>query len=146
MVLLEATEVPWHTLCSVLGGAVCVQWYTWGSLPVLETKTQRTVNRIFTWHTSSYIHNFCLFVHYYFFCVAITSKVITQVHKVMVKYYDVCVIYWCSDASINSQEYESFDIYAVIIKISMTEYHHLINRTVLMVQSKTAVYGGIRVW
>ena len=27
----------------------------------------------------------------------------------------------------NSQEYKSFDIYVVTIKISMTEYHHLIN-------------------
>ena len=32
------------------------------------------------------------------------------------------------DVSINSQEYKSFEIDAVIIKISMTEYHHLINR------------------
>ena len=27
----------------------------------------------------------------------------------------------------NSQEYNSFAVYAVTIKISMTEYHHLIN-------------------
>ena len=33
----------------------------------------------------------------------------------------------CSDGPINSQENKSFDIYAVIIKISMTEYHHWIN-------------------
>ena len=31
------------------------------------------------------------------------------------------------DGSINSQEYKSFEIYAVTIKISMTEYHHWIN-------------------
>ena len=29
-----------------------------------------------------------------------------------------------SDGLINSQEYKSFDIYAVAIKISMTEYYH----------------------
>ena len=41
--------------------------------------------------------------------------------------FDVCVV-WCSDGPIiNSQEYESFEIYAVTIKISMTEYHHWIN-------------------
>ena len=28
----------------------------------------------------------------------------------------------------NSQEYKGFEINAVTIKISMTEYHHLINR------------------
>ena len=28
---------------------------------------------------------------------------------------------------LNSQEYNSFEIYAVSIKISMTEYHHRIN-------------------
>ena len=33
----------------------------------------------------------------------------------------------CSEGSINSQEYKTFEIYAVTIKIhvSMTEYHHL---------------------
>ena len=30
----------------------------------------------------------------------------------------------CADGPINSQEYKSFEIYAVTIKISMTEYHH----------------------
>ena len=39
----------------------------------------------------------------------------------------VCVLQCCSDRSINSQEYRSFGIYAVTIKTSMTEYHHLIN-------------------
>ena len=39
---------------------------------------------------------------------------------------DVCAVYkWCSDGSINSQEYKSFEICAVTLKISMTEYHHL---------------------
>ena len=32
------------------------------------------------------------------------------------------------DWSINSQEHKSFQIYSVTIKISMTEYHHWINR------------------
>ena len=32
------------------------------------------------------------------------------------------------DQSKNSQEYKRFDISAVIIKISMTEYHNWINR------------------
>ena len=40
---------------------------------------------------------------------------------------DVCVVWWSSDGPINSQEYKSFEIYAVTIKISMTEYHHWIN-------------------
>ena len=30
--------------------------------------------------------------------------------------------------TINSQEYKSFEIDAITIKISMTEYHHVINR------------------
>ena len=38
----------------------------------------------------------------------------------------------CSEGLINSQEYKTFEIYAVTIKIHvhvcMTEYHHLINR------------------
>ena len=37
----------------------------------------------------------------------------------------------CDDVQIyrpiNSQEYKSFEIYAVTIKISMTEYHHWIS-------------------
>ena len=41
--------------------------------------------------------------------------------------FDVCVVWWCSDGPLNSQEYKSFKIYAVCIKISMTEYHHWIN-------------------
>ena len=42
--------------------------------------------------------------------------------------FDVCVVWWCSDGPINSQEYNIFDIHAVTNKISMTEYHHWINR------------------
>ena len=30
--------------------------------------------------------------------------------------FDVCVVWWCSDGPINSQEYKSFEFYAVIIK------------------------------
>ena len=37
------------------------------------------------------------------------------------------VLYNDVDGSINSQDYKSFETDAVIIKISMTEYHHLIN-------------------
>ena len=44
--------------------------------------------------------------------------------------FDVCVVWWCSDGPLNSQEYKSFEIYAVSIKISMTEYHHWINNLV----------------
>ena len=40
---------------------------------------------------------------------------------------DVCVAWWCSYGPINSQEYKSVEIYAVTIKISMTEYPHWIN-------------------
>ena len=43
-------------------------------------------------------------------------------------YFDVCVIWWCSDGRINSQEYKSFEIHAVTIKISMTEYRHWIHK------------------
>ena len=39
----------------------------------------------------------------------------------------VCVVWWCSDGPINGQEYKSFEMYAVTIEISMTEYHHWIN-------------------
>ena len=35
---------------------------------------------------------------------------------------------WCSDGSVNGQEYKSFEIDAVTLKISMTEFHRLINR------------------
>ena len=35
------------------------------------------------------------------------------------------MVSWYSDGSINSQEYKSFEIYVVTIKISMTEYHNL---------------------
>ena len=38
--------------------------------------------------------------------------------------FDVCVVWWWHS---DSQEYKSFKIYAVTIKISMTEYHHWIN-------------------
>ena len=41
--------------------------------------------------------------------------------------FDVCVAWWCSDGPINCQKYKSFEIYAVTIKISMTEYYHWIN-------------------
>ena len=41
--------------------------------------------------------------------------------------FDVCVVWLCSDGSLNRQEYKSFEIYAVSIKKSMTEYHHWIN-------------------
>ena len=37
------------------------------------------------------------------------------------------VLYWCAEGSINSQEYKSFEIYAVTINISMTEYNHWIS-------------------
>ena len=40
---------------------------------------------------------------------------------------DVCVVWWCSNGPVNSQEYKSFDFYTVSIKISMTEYQHWIN-------------------
>ena len=35
--------------------------------------------------------------------------------------FDVCVASWCSDGPINSQEHKSFEMYAVTIKISVTE-------------------------
>ena len=34
---------------------------------------------------------------------------------------------WCEDGSKNSQEYNSFEIYVVTIKISMNEYYNSIN-------------------
>ena len=45
-----------------------------------------------------------------------------------VQSFYVCFVQRCSDELINSQDYKSFDIYVVTMKISMTEYHHLINR------------------
>ena len=41
--------------------------------------------------------------------------------------FHVCVEWWYSDGPLNNQEYKSFDIYAVSIEISMTEYHHWVN-------------------
>ena len=47
----------------------------------------------------------------------------------MVELRSLCCIMICSDGSINSQDYKSFEMDAVtIIKKSVTEYHHLINR------------------
>ena len=43
--------------------------------------------------------------------------------------FNVCFVQWCSHGSINSQECKSVEIYVVTIKISMTEYHHLINHS-----------------
>ena len=34
----------------------------------------------------------------------------------------------CSDGPINSQEYKSFEIYAVTLKTSMTEYQQVLNK------------------
>ena len=33
-----------------------------------------------------------------------------------------------AEGSVNSQEYKRFEMYAVTIKISTSDYHHLINR------------------
>ena len=46
----------------------------------------------------------------------------------------------CIDGPIHSQEYKSFEIYEVTIKISMTEYHHWINSQASN-YSNTTVYG-----
>ena len=54
---------------------------------------------------------------------------------------DAGVVWRCSDGPINSQEYKSFEIHAVTVKISMTEYHHWINGQ-LTIYYNTAVYGG----
>ena len=51
----------------------------------------------------------------------------------------------CSDESIHIQEYKRFEMYAVTIKISMAEYHHLISGSSHGL-SNTKVYGGERVW
>ena len=60
--------------------------------------------------------------------------------------FDARVEKWCSDGSIISQEYSNFDIYDVTFKISMIEYHYLINRTVvLMIYSHLTVYGEKKV-
>ena len=51
--------------------------------------------------------------------------------------FDVCVVWWCPDGSLNSQEYKRyFEIDAYVsIKIPMTEYHQLINLISLTVYS-----------
>ena len=59
--------------------------------------------------------------------------------------FDVCAVWWCSDGPINSQEYTRFEIHAVSIKISMTEYHHWING-LLTIYAYTTVYGEKWVW
>ena len=38
--------------------------------------------------------------------------------------FDVYVVWWCSDGPINTQEYNSYEIYAVTANISMTQYHN----------------------
>ena len=53
----------------------------------------------------------------------------------------VCVVWWCLDGPINSQEYNSFEMYAVNIKISMTDYHHWINGQALFKQLQCRIVG-----
>ena len=55
--------------------------------------------------------------------------------------FDVCVVWRCSDGQINNQEYKSFEIYAVTIKIYMTEYHHWINGQAYHLFLNTEVCG-----
>ena len=45
--------------------------------------------------------------------------------------FDVCIV-WCSDGSIKSRAYKSLEIYVVPNKISMTEYHNLINPIMML--------------
>ena len=53
--------------------------------------------------------------------------IIVEVQFKKVVELDVCAVSWCPQGSINSQEYKSFEIHTVTIKISMTEYRHRIN-------------------
>ena len=55
--------------------------------------------------------------------------------------FDVRVVWWCSVEPLNSQEYKSFEIYAVSIKISMTEYHHWINDLVDYLFLHSSLWG-----
>ena len=58
-----------------------------------------------------------------------TSKILFNIVEAPLKkllIFDVCVVWWCSDGPINSQEYKRFETYAVTMKMSMTEYHHWI--------------------
>ena len=60
----------------------------------------------------------------YMYCLTLWRLCLKNCWTLMsVLYSTVSTMYvwWCSDGSINSQEYESFEIYAVTIKISMTE-------------------------
>ena len=63
----------------------------------------------------------------------------SRLHLKKIFNFDVCVV-WCSDGPINSQEYKSFEIHVVPIKISMTEYHHWINGQVHHVGKWDMVY------
>ena len=47
-----------------------------------------------------------------------------------------------ADGSINNQEFKFFEIDAVTIKTSMTEYHHLNKQSGLHLIITLAVYGG----
>ena len=60
--------------------------------------------------------------------------------KFFLKLWCLCCI-MMSDGPINSQEYKSFEIYEVTIKISMTELSPLNKRSGLPIDSNTTVYG-----
>ena len=56
--------------------------------------------------------------------------------------FDVCVVLWCTDGSINSQECKRFDIGAVTIKKSMIEYHNLINHQAYLILTQQSIGGN----
>ena len=65
------------------------------------------------------LENFYIFTIYQNYALALKTlfNIVEASFKTLLN-LDVCVVWWCSDGPINSQEYNSFDIYAVTIKIS----------------------------
>ena len=70
--------------------------------------------------------SFCLEAFTSFYAYARLFNIVEAPFKQLLN-FNGCVVWWCSDGPIYSQEYQSFEINAVTIKISMTEYHHWIN-------------------
>ena len=65
-------------------------------------------------------------IRYRWYCLKTLFNIVEERLKKLLN-FDVSAVKWCSERSINSQECKSYEIDAVTIKKSMTEYHHWIN-------------------
>ena len=119
-------------------------WCPYGTFVFIYLSSQHSQRSVFSLEHGAFffisptfliVSNYCLYLKTLFNIVEAPLKKLLN--------FDVCVAWWCSTGPINSQEYKSFEIYAlpVSFKISMTEYHHW-----LIIYSNTAVYGEKLVW